>query len=107
MLVVGGEEVTYQIEYTDAAIEHLKTLTKRQQRTVLDTVDEQLTYEPLVETRNRKPMQPNSLATWELRIGKLRVYYDVEDNTVSIVYIQAVAIKNRNRVRIGKEEIEL
>ncbi|WP_446392860.1 type II toxin-antitoxin system RelE family toxin [Coleofasciculus sp. E1-EBD-02] len=99
--------MTYQIEYTDAAIEHLKTLTKRQQRTVLDTVDEQLTYEPLVETRNRKPMQPNSLATWELRIGKLRVYYDVEDNTVSIVYIQAVAIKNRNRVRIGKEEIEL
>jgi mRNA-degrading endonuclease RelE of RelBE toxin-antitoxin system len=99
--------VTYQIEYTDAAIEHLKTLTKRQQITVLDTVDEQLKYEPLVETRNRKPMQPNSLATWELRIGKLRVYYDVENNTVSIVYIQAVAIKNRNRVRIGKEEIEL
>ncbi|MEG5059096.1 type II toxin-antitoxin system RelE/ParE family toxin [Microcoleus sp. A2-C5] len=99
--------MSYQIEYTDAAIEHLKFLTTRQQRTVLDTVDEQLKYEPLVETRNRKPMEPNSLATWELRIGNLRVYYDVEVNTVSVVYIQAVGVKNRNRVRIGQEEIEL
>jgi len=99
--------LSYQIEYTDAAIDHLKILTTRQQRTVLDTVDEQLKYEPLVETRNRKPMEPNSLATWELRIGNLRVYYDVEENTVSVVYIQAVGVKNRNRVRIGQEEIEL
>ena len=99
--------MSYQIEYTDAAIEHLKFLTTRQQRTVLDTVDEQLKYEPLVETRNRKPMEPNSLATWELRLGNLRVYYNVEVNTVSVVYIQAVGVKNRNRVRIGQEEIEL
>ena len=99
--------MSYQIEYTDAAIDHLKFLTTRQQRTVLDTVDEQLKYEPLVVTRNRKPMEPNSLATWELRIGNLRVYYDVEENTVSVVYIQAVGVKNRNRVRIGQEEIEL
>ncbi len=99
--------MSYQIEYADTAIEHLKFLTTRQQRTVLDTVDEQLKYEPLVETRNRKPMEPNSLGTWELRIGNLRVYYDVEENTVSVVYIQAVGVKNRNRVRIGQEEIEL
>lgn len=99
--------MSYQIEYTEAAIEHLKILTTRQQRTVLDSVDEQLKYEPLVETRNRKPMEPNSLATWELRIGNLRVYYDVEENTVSVVYIQAVGVKSRNRVRIGQEEIEL
>lgn len=99
--------MTYQIEYSDAAIEHLKILTSRQQRIVLGAVDEQLKYEPLVETRNRKPMEPNSLATWELRVGNLRVYYDVEDDLVRVVYIQAVGVKLRNRVRIGKEEIEL
>jgi len=99
--------LSYQIEYTDAAIEHLKSLTTREQRTVLDTVDEQLKYEPLVETRNRKPMKPNSLASWELRIGNLRVDYDVEENTVSVVYIQVVGVKNRNQIWIGKEEIEL
>jgi len=55
--------LAYQIEYSDAAIEHLKVLTARQQRIVLDAVDQQLQYEPLVETRNRKPREPNSLAT--------------------------------------------
>ena len=99
--------MSYQIEYSYAAIEHLKSLTARQQSIVIDTVDEQLKYEPLVETRNRKPMKPNSLAAWELRIGNLRVYYDVEEDTISIVYIQAIGVKNRNRVQIGKEDIEL
>ena len=99
--------MTYQIIYSDAAIEHLKALTARQQRMVLDAVNQQLTHEPLVETKNRKPMQPNNLATWELRLEKLRVYYDVEENTVHIVFIQAVGIKLRNRIWIGGEEIEL
>lgn len=99
--------MAYQIEYSDAAIEHLKVLTARQQRIVLDAVDQQLQYEPLVETRNRKPMEPNSLATWELRVDNLRVYYNVEGENIYVVYIQAVGVKIRNRVRIGKEEIEL
>jgi hypothetical protein len=42
--------LSYQIEYADAAIEHLKFLTTRQQRTVLDTVDEQLKYEVVVHS---------------------------------------------------------
>jgi mRNA-degrading endonuclease RelE of RelBE toxin-antitoxin system len=74
---------------------------------VLDGVDEQLRHEPTVEARNRKPMRPNPLAPWELRIGNLRVYYDVEDEPESIVQIRAVGIKERNRVRIGREVIEL
>ncbi len=52
-------------------------------------------------------MRPNLLAPWELRIGNLRVYYDVEDQPEPVVRIRAVGIKKRNRVRIGKEEIEL
>ncbi len=74
---------------------------------VLDTVDEQLTHQPMVETRNRKPMRPNPLAPWELRIGVLRVYYDVEDTAQPKVSIRAVGIKERNRVRIAGEIIEL
>ena len=90
--------MAYQIEYSDAAIEHLKVLTARQQRIVLDAVDQQLQYEPLVETRNRKLMEPNSLATWELRVDNLRVYYNVEGDNIYILYIQAVGVKIRNRV---------
>ena len=31
-------------------------------------------HQPAVEMRNRKPMRPNPVAPWELRIGNLRVY---------------------------------
>jgi mRNA-degrading endonuclease RelE of RelBE toxin-antitoxin system len=74
---------------------------------VLDTVDQQLMYEPTVETRNRKQMRPNSLAIWELRISDLRVYYDVEEEPEKVVYINAVGIKERNQVRIAGEIFEL
>jgi hypothetical protein len=52
-------------------------------------------------------MRPNPVAPWELRIGSLRVYYDVEHKPARVVYIRAVGVKERDRVRIGKEVIEL
>ena len=52
-------------------------------------------------------MRPNPLAPWELRIGNLRVYFDVEEEPERIVHIRAVGIKQRNRVRIGNEVIDL
>ena len=74
---------------------------------MLDTVDEQLTHRPTIETRNRKPMRPNPLAPWELQIGTLRVYYDVEDTPEPKVYIRAVGIKEQNRIRIAGAIFEL
>ena len=99
--------MSYTIEYSPEAEEHLRWLTTRQQRTVLDTVDRQLPNEPNVETRNRKPMRPNPVAPWELRIGNLRVYYEVQDEPEFIVTILAVGIKERDEVRIGGERIKL
>lgn len=52
-------------------------------------------------------MRPNFLALWELRIGNLRVYYDIEESPEAVVLVRAVGVKVRNRVRIGREEIEL
>lgn len=52
-------------------------------------------------------MRPNPVAPWELRVGTLRVYYDIEEEPESVVYIRAVGIKVRSRVYIGGEEIEL
>ena len=97
----------YRIEYSPDAEDHLRVLTARQQVIVLDTVDKQLVYQPTIETRNRKPMRPNPVAPWELRIGNLRVYYDVEEEPEPVVYIRAVGVKERNQVRIGKKVIEL
>ena len=96
----------YRIEYSPDVEDHLRYLTARQQAIVLDTIDVRLTDQPTVETRNRKRMVPNSLALWELRIGSFRAYYDVEESD-RVVYVRAVGIKLRNRVRIGREEINL
>ena len=69
---------------------------------ILDRVEEQIEYQPAVETRNRKPMRPKPIAPWELRIGNLRVYYDIGGDPEYVVYIRAIGIKERNNVRIGK-----
>lgn len=97
----------YRIEYSPETEEHFRVLTARQQSMVLDMVERQLQHQPTIETRNRKPMRPNPVAPWELRIGNLRVYYDVEDEPEHVVYIRAVGIKERNKVKIGKEVINL
>jgi hypothetical protein len=52
-------------------------------------------------------MRPNPVAPWELRIGNLRVYYDVQDAPEAVVSVLAVGVKERNQVRIGNEVVEL
>jgi mRNA-degrading endonuclease RelE of RelBE toxin-antitoxin system len=99
--------LAYRIDYSPDAEDHLRGLTAREQRTVLDAVDTQLAYQPTTETRNRKLMRPNPLANWELRIGDLRVYYDVQDAPEAIVYVRAIGAKLRNQVKFGKEIVEL
>ena len=97
----------YRVEYSPDSEDYLRAMTARQQRLVLDAVDEQLTYQPTIETINRKPMRPNPLAPWELRVGDLRVYFDVEEGPDPVVLVRAVGRKERHRVRIGREVIEL
>ena len=97
----------YRIEYSPDAEDHLRTLTARQQAIVLDAVDKQLAHQPTMITKNRKPMRPNPVAPWELRVGTLRVYYDVEEEAEPVVYVRAVGVKVRGRVHIGGEEIKL
>lgn len=99
--------MAYRIEFSPESEGHLRCLTARQQAMILDTVDEQLGHQPMVETKNRKPMRLNPLAPWELRIGDLRVYYDVEEKPEAVVYINAVGLKERNQVRIAGEIYEL
>ena len=98
----------YRLDYSPEAVDHLRSyLTAAQRATLLDAIVRQLIHEPTVETRNRKPMLPNPIATWELRVGTLRVYYDVVDEPERVVYVNAIGIKHRNRIQIAGEEIEL
>ena len=97
----------YRIEYSPDAETHMRELTARQRVIVLAGVERGLRHEPTRETRNRKRMRPNPLAPWELRLGTLRVYYDVTVDPSPAVYVRAVGLKEGNQVRIGKEIIRL
>ena len=99
--------MAYRIEYSPETDEHLRFLTARQRKIVFDAVDEQLALQPGIETRNRKPMRPNPVTPWELRIGALRVYFEIAERPDNVVTILAVGVKDRNRILIGGEEIEL
>ena len=48
-------------------------------------------------------MRPNPIAPWELRVGELRVYYEVSEGPPALVTVRAIGLKVRNRVRIGNQ----
>jgi len=104
---IHDARMNFRIEYAPPTVSHLKALTARQQSIVLDGVTKYLSVDPMVETRNRKPMRPNPLAPWELRLGNLRVYFDIVSEPEPVVVVLAVGIKDRSAVRIGKSVIEL
>jgi hypothetical protein len=73
----------------------------------LDGVARHLTVDPMVETRNRKPMRSNPIAPWELRLDNLLVYFDIVVEPDPVVVVLAVGVKERKVVRIGKGAIDL
>ena len=97
----------YTVEFAESVEDHFRALTARDRATVLAAIDRQLLHEPLTETRNRKPLRPNPVAPWELRVGALRVFYEVVGANVGVVRILAVGRKQRNVLTIGDEEIQL
>jgi mRNA-degrading endonuclease RelE of RelBE toxin-antitoxin system len=93
----------FEIEFTSDAVDDLKAFRKAEQQMIFDQIDNQLVYEPMVDTRNRKKLRPNDVAEYELRIGRFRVFYDV-DEKVKMVKIEAVGHKRGSRLFIrGKE----
>ena len=73
---------------------------------MVSEIREQLTHDPLVETKNRKSLRDNPVASWELLIGKYRVFYEVNEpaQRVSIV---SVGHKDPNILFIGGKEVQI
>jgi hypothetical protein len=102
--------VPYELRFADTAIGHLAALTARERSTVINAIEDQLSHEPLLETRKRKLLRPNPIASWELRLGSIRVFYDVArppSGTASVVRILAVGKKDRTVLRIGGKVVKL
>jgi mRNA-degrading endonuclease RelE of RelBE toxin-antitoxin system len=90
------------IEYAEGVADDLKGLRARDRKRVLDKIEEQLRHSPMQETRNKKivaglkPPWKHEEPVWELRVGNLRVFYDVNEAERRVV-IRAVRTKPPHR----------
>lgn len=96
----------FHITFTHSALDDIGWFRKRERIIIFDVIEKQLTYQPNVETRNRKKLRPNRSAEWELRSGKYRVFYDVSIEA-STVEVKMVGYKDGNRLLIQGAEYTL
>ncbi len=75
----------FRIEYAASIAEDLAEFRAFDRKRILDRIEEQLTHQPLQETRNKKiipglvPPWEHEEPSWELRVGEFRVFYDVNE----------------------------
>jgi len=101
----------FTLVYAPEVKHHLRAIERRHYSSIRETLQAQLLFEPDRETRNRKPLrQPAVLeGQWELRLGpdnQFRVFYEI-DREKREVYVLAIGVKERDRLFIGGEEVEL
>jgi mRNA-degrading endonuclease RelE of RelBE toxin-antitoxin system len=96
----------YQIELTEEAKEDVYYYDAFERKIIVSGIRDQLSDQPDVETKNRKPLRENKLAPWEVRIGKFRVFYKL-DETGKTVTVVSVGHKEHNIVLIRGKEVEL
>ena len=101
----------YDISYDQATKKHLRAIAAKYHSLIRAEIEEQLQFEPDKKTRNRKPLrQPAPFeATWEIRFGpdnSLRVLYGIDEQHRE-VQIQAIGVKEGNRLLVAGEEVEL
>jgi mRNA-degrading endonuclease RelE of RelBE toxin-antitoxin system len=66
------------------------------QRIIADSIKRHLTYDANLETRRRKKLIDHPVGPWELRIGDIRVFYDIENDTDA--KITAIGRKVHNEI---------
>jgi mRNA-degrading endonuclease RelE of RelBE toxin-antitoxin system len=101
----------FKLVYATQVKAHLKAIDRKYHSLIRQEIENQLRFEPNVETRNRKPLTRavEFEADWEIRFGpnnRFRVFYEV-NQTEREVYVIAIGIKRGNRVFIGGEEVKL
>ncbi len=95
--------MAYQITITEQAEAQLGQLAVREQRIVEAAVFARLREQPTTPTNAIKRLRPNPLAEFELRVGDIRVLYDVEAERSEVVLL-VVGKKAGNTLFVGGEE---
>jgi mRNA-degrading endonuclease RelE of RelBE toxin-antitoxin system len=101
----------FVLNFAPETIDHMDAIERKYHHLIQRAMDEQLSYTPEVETRNRKPLtQPAPFgATWELRCGprnRFRLFYEA-DTAERRVRVLAIGTKEGSKLSIGGEEFRL
>lgn len=99
----------YVLVYARDTTKHLESIDAKYDSLIRDKIEEQLRFEPGVETKNRKPLREPApfAAHWEIRFGpdnRFRVLYDIDDKHHA-VQILAIGEKRGNRLIVAGEEV--
>jgi mRNA-degrading endonuclease RelE of RelBE toxin-antitoxin system len=110
-MVVMARREAYTLAFADEVTKHLRAIDSQFHALIREKIGEQLRFQPAAETTNRKPLrQPAPFAaTWEIRFGpdnRFRVLYDI-DEEARVVQIMAIGEKQKERLFIGGEEVQL
>ena len=93
--------MAFQISITEIAESHLRALPARDQRALEASIQAKLAHQPTTPTKAIRRLRPNPLAEFELRVGDLRVLYNVVDQEVVLLVIGR---KVGNKLIVAGEE---
>lgn len=77
----------FKITITEEGERQLRSLTARDQRILEAAMVARLKHQPTTLTKAIKQLRPNPLAEFELRVGDLRVLYNVEKDEVVVLIV--------------------
>jgi len=95
----------YRVSLTESAKRDIAYFEAHEQRIIVAGIIAHLKADAEVRTRKKKPLRPNPIAPWELRLDRYRVFYSVEAGaTVKIV---AVGHKEHNDLYVRGRKVQL
>ena len=78
----------YSLVFSPEAIEDLRRLKASHRSAVKQAIETHLRHDPMKESRSRiKRLRGVSRPGYRLRVGEVRVFYDVSEGTVEILAI--------------------
>lgn len=98
--------VSFVIRFSEDARTHIRQLSASERKQVLDRVRVRLENEPSRGTRHLKLLRPNPLAQYELRVGALRLFFEVDQERAQVMVL-AIGRKEGDRLWIGGKEVKL
>ena len=93
--------MAFKLTITEDAERQFRSLSVREQGILEAAIRSRLEHQPTTTSKAIKQLRPNPLVDFELRVGNLRVLYNVEGDEVTIL---VVGRKSGNRLVVEGEE---